>query len=53
MKKVLSVCVFLLGAFLGAGTRTNFYGDISIFVTIIIIAISFAIMRFAIELWKS
>jgi hypothetical protein len=53
MKKLLSAGIFLLAAFLGAGTRTNFYGDISIFLTIIIIVISIGFMHFAVELWKS
>lgn len=53
MKKIISVVIFLIAAFLGAGIKTRLYGDISIFLTIIIIAVSFGIMNLAVELWKS
>lgn len=53
MKKLLSVSIFLLAAFIGAGTKSKFYGDISIFLTIIIIVISIGLMQLAVELWKS
>lgn len=53
MKRFYAVMIFLVAAFFGAGTQSNLYGDISGFLTFIIIAASFAFMWFAVGLWKS
>lgn len=53
MKRFYAVLIFLVAAFFGAGTQSDLYGNISGFLTFLIVAISFAFMWFAVGLWKS
>jgi predicted tellurium resistance membrane protein TerC len=51
-RKTIAVFVFLVAAFLGAGTQSDLYGHIHPILTFLIVAVSFLFMWLAIDIWK-
>jgi len=52
MRKLLAAILFLVACFIGAGTQTDLYGDISTILFIFILIIACGLGGFAIQLWK-
>ena len=52
LEKIIAIIIFLFAAYIGSRATSGNSGDISILSIIITIAISFGLMRFAINLWK-
>ncbi len=53
MKKLIAAIIFLVAAFFGAGTQSDLYGDISLFMSLLIVLLSFSLMGYTVSLWKS
>lgn len=51
--RVAGVIVFLIGAFLGASTRTEIWDRFPFWVWIVILIIALAICGAGVELWRS
>lgn len=50
--KTAAVLIFIIAAIFGAAAGSDFYGDIPLFLTILIIIVALFFMGIAAELWK-
>lgn len=53
LKRCAGVIVFLVGAFLGASTRTDMWDSLPFWMWILILIIALAICGAGVELWRS
>ena len=53
VKRILAVVVFLVGAFIGASTRTDMWDRFPSWVWILVLIIALAICGAGVELWRS
>jgi len=52
IRRLIAAVIFIVSAYFGAGTQSGLYGDISLFLDILIIMGSLFFLSIAVQIWK-